>query len=50
MEKIMKMNWTTIVAQQTWEENQVPPGVPFCLTREIIKGGLNIIFLRAMGK
>jgi hypothetical protein len=34
LEKILRMKSTTIIAQQRWEENQVPPGVPICLTRE----------------
>jgi hypothetical protein len=34
LEKILRTKSTTIIAQQRWEENQVPPGVPICLTRE----------------
>jgi hypothetical protein len=27
----LELNLTTDEEQQGWEENQVPPGVPFCL-------------------
>jgi hypothetical protein len=34
LEKILRTKSMTIIAQQRWEENQVPLGVPICLTRE----------------
>ena len=35
----MKTN-STSTAQQRWEENQVPPGMPFCSERKITKDSL----------
>ena len=37
--RTMKMN-STSTAQQRWEENHVPPGVPFCFERKITQDSL----------